>query len=146
MEPLGQGAIRRRHLSDLRQQIAFPARSVLPGARFRLQLFGALLHRGFFLCCESLGLLRFLLWAHRNHLVVGGEDLGWRVRHDSFCRDVCDLQVSDSRREAATVVALIRKEPWHVCTTHLRILRFVLKKKPKSSRGAKSALPYRPAC
>src|SRR5215216_3956587 len=48
----------------------FASRSPSPSAfflfaRFGLQLFGALLHRGSFLVRESLGLLRGLLCAHR---------------------------------------------------------------------------------
>src|SRR5436305_502193 len=63
MEPLGHGAIRFRHLGNLREHIAFPIRLV------RLQLLGALLHRGSFLVRESLdrlaGLPCIRLWAHR---------------------------------------------------------------------------------
>src|SRR5438309_668719 len=70
MEPLGHGAIRFRHLGNLREHVAFPIRLV------RLQLLGALLHRGSFLVRESLdrlagragalgGLLCIRLWAHR---------------------------------------------------------------------------------
>src|SRR5215216_3563326 len=51
MEPLGHGAIRSLHLSDLREQGSFPIRLF----SFRLQLLGALLHRGSFLGRESLG-------------------------------------------------------------------------------------------
>ena len=54
MEPLGHGALWFRHLGDLREHVAFPFRLVRVRARFRLQLFGALLHRGSFLVCESL--------------------------------------------------------------------------------------------
>jgi hypothetical protein len=61
MEPLGHGAIRFLHRGDLREHVAFPVRLVLfrarAEARFRLQLLGALLHRGSFLVRESLGLL-----------------------------------------------------------------------------------------
>src|SRR5882724_4396471 len=71
MEPLGHGAIQFRHLGNLREQVAFPIRLV------RLQLLGALLHRGSFLVRESLdllagragalgGLLCIRLWAHRG--------------------------------------------------------------------------------
>src|SRR5206468_12253210 len=79
MEPLGHGAIRFHHLGDLREHVAFPVSPVRARAapRFRLLLLGALLHRSSFLVRESLGflvgrggalggLLRFLLWAHRN--------------------------------------------------------------------------------
>src|SRR5437660_585636 len=70
LEPLGHGAIRFRHLGNLREHIAFPIRLV------RLQLLGALLHRGSFLVRESLdrlaghggalgGLPCIRLWAHR---------------------------------------------------------------------------------
>src|SRR3989441_687655 len=82
MEPLGHGAIRFRHLGNLREHVAFPVRLVRARAavRFRLQLLGTLLHRGAFLVRESLdhlagdgralgGLMRFLLWAHRNILI-----------------------------------------------------------------------------
>src|SRR2546422_3976225 len=78
MEPLGHGAIRFRHLGNLRDHVAFPVRLVRAraAARFRLQLVGALFHRGSFLVRESLdrlaghggalgGLLCILLWAHR---------------------------------------------------------------------------------
>src|SRR3989441_11407846 len=71
MEPLGHGAIRFPHLSDLRKQSAFPVRLVRP------QLLDAILHRSSFLVRESLellagrggalgGLLRVHLWAHRK--------------------------------------------------------------------------------
>src|ERR671911_1403724 len=53
VEPLGHGAIRLRHLGDLREHGAFPIRPL----RFRLLLFGALPHRGPFLGREPLGLL-----------------------------------------------------------------------------------------
>src|SRR5438876_1097064 len=81
MEPLGHGAIRFLHRGDLREHVAFPVRLVLlparAAARVRLQLLGALLHRGSFLVRESVGLLvdrggapggllRVLRWAHRN--------------------------------------------------------------------------------
>ena len=65
VEPLGQDAIRLRHLSNGCEYGAFPFRPVLIRARFRLQLFGALLHRGSFLVCESGRALLFGL-AHRN--------------------------------------------------------------------------------
>src|SRR5439155_26878987 len=78
MDPLGHGAIRFRHLGNLREHVAFPVRLLCAraAARFRLQLSGALLHRGSFLVRESLdllaghggalgGLLCILLWAHR---------------------------------------------------------------------------------
>src|SRR5215213_2057176 len=64
MEPLGYGAIRLRHLGDLREHVAFPFSLLLVRARFRLLLFGALLHRCSFLVRESLGLLH----AHRSLL------------------------------------------------------------------------------
>src|SRR6266536_3878957 len=59
MEPLTHGAIRSRHLGDLREHLTFPIRLVRarPAARARLQLLGALLHRASFLVRESLGLL-----------------------------------------------------------------------------------------
>src|SRR5918995_3250151 len=60
VEPLGHGAVRSLHLGDLREHGAFPVRLL----RFRLQLFGALPHRGPFLGRESLG----LLCAHRSLL------------------------------------------------------------------------------
>src|SRR5712691_4795164 len=53
MEPLAHGAIRFPHRGDLREHGAFPFRLV----RGRLQLLGALLHRGSFLVRESLGRL-----------------------------------------------------------------------------------------
>src|SRR5437773_4371555 len=78
MEPLGHGAIRFRHLGNLREHVPFRVRlfRARAAARFRLQLLGALLHRGSFLVRESLdclaghggalgGLLCILLWAHR---------------------------------------------------------------------------------
>src|SRR5947209_7954065 len=83
IEPLGQGAIPCRHLGDLRAHVTFPVRlaRALAAARLRLQLLGALLHRGPFLVRESLGLLvdrggarggffRVPLWAHRNLLML----------------------------------------------------------------------------
>src|SRR5215472_3222245 len=55
MEPLGQGAIRCRHLRDLREQLAFPVRLGRARAAARaFQLLGALLHRAPFLIGESL--------------------------------------------------------------------------------------------
>src|SRR6266705_1842249 len=91
MEPLGLGAIRFRHRGNLREHVAFPVRLLRAraAARFRLQLLGALLHRGSLLVRESLdrladrggalgGLLRSLLWAHRPPHT----DLGWRRRVD----------------------------------------------------------------
>src|SRR6266542_1929702 len=59
VEPLAQGAIRFRHLGDLREHGAFPVRLVRAraAARGRLHLLGALLHRASFLVRESLELL-----------------------------------------------------------------------------------------
>src|SRR5579872_7138879 len=56
MEPLAHGAIRFRHLGDLREHSVFAIRLVRARAlaRGRLQLLGALLHRGSFLVRESL--------------------------------------------------------------------------------------------
>src|SRR2546427_9601663 len=56
MEPLGHGAIRFRHLGNLREHVAFPVRLLRAraAARFRLQLFDTLLHRGSFLVRGSL--------------------------------------------------------------------------------------------
>src|SRR5712692_4687148 len=56
MEPFAHGAIRFPHLGDLREHGAFPVRLVRArvAARGRLQLLGALLHRGSFLVRESL--------------------------------------------------------------------------------------------
>src|SRR5258706_5585931 len=83
MEPLGHGTIRFLHRSDCRKHGAFPGRLILIRARFRLQLLGAISHRGFFLVRESLGLLvdhggalggllRALLFrlAHKNLLIL----------------------------------------------------------------------------
>src|SRR5262245_29912668 len=83
MEPLGHVAIRFRHLGDLREHVALPVRRVRAPAtaRCRLHLLGPLLHRSSFLVRESLGLLagrggalggllRGLLWAHRNLLIM----------------------------------------------------------------------------
>src|SRR5438552_4447628 len=91
MKSLGHGAIRFRHLGDLREHVAFPIRLVraLAVARFSLQLLGALFHRSSFLVRESAGrlvgcggalggLLRVLLWAHGN-LVI----LNWKPRRSS---------------------------------------------------------------
>src|SRR5439155_21474300 len=79
MEPFGHRAIRFLHLRDLREQSAFPIRLLRARAALcgRLHLLDVLLHRGSFLVRESLellvrrggalgGLLRVLLWAHRN--------------------------------------------------------------------------------
>src|SRR5206468_70306 len=75
MDPLGHGAIPWLHRGDRREHVAFPVRVVLAGARGRLQLSAALLHRRPFLGRESLGrlaggalggLLRVFRWAHRN--------------------------------------------------------------------------------
>src|SRR5439155_10772408 len=68
MEPLGQDTIRFLHRGDGREHIAFALRSVLARALFRLQLSGALLHRGSFLVSESLGLLVDLGGALVGHL------------------------------------------------------------------------------
>src|SRR2546426_1306221 len=78
MEPLGHGAIRFRHLGNLREHVTFPIRllRVRTSARFRLQLLGTLLHCDAFLVRESLdrlaghdsalgGLLCLLLRSHR---------------------------------------------------------------------------------
>src|SRR3989441_13094944 len=78
MEPLGHGAIRFRHLGNLREHVPFPIRLLRAraSARFRLQLLGALLHCDAFLVRESLdrlaghggalgGLLCLLLRSHR---------------------------------------------------------------------------------
>src|SRR3989449_5797742 len=56
MEPLGHGAIRFRHVGNLREHVAFPVRLLRAraAARFRLQLLDTLLHRGSFLVRESL--------------------------------------------------------------------------------------------
>src|SRR2546429_346158 len=56
MEPLGHGAIRFRHLGNLREHVAFPVRLLRAraAARFRLQLLGAFLHCDAFLVRESL--------------------------------------------------------------------------------------------
>src|SRR6266498_2589331 len=67
MEPLGHGAIRFRHLGNLREHVPFAVRlfRARAAARFRLQLLGALLHRGSFLVRESLDRLSCIcLWAH----------------------------------------------------------------------------------
>ena len=89
MKPFGHGTIRFRHRGDRRKHGAFPFRLVLVRTRFRLQFLGASLHRGSFFVRESFGflidrggalpgtacqgrcdgLLRVLLWAHRNLLV-----------------------------------------------------------------------------
>src|SRR5262249_51336665 len=57
MQPFGHGAVRFRHLGDLREHVAFPVRLVCAraAARVRLQLLGALLHRGSFLVREPPG-------------------------------------------------------------------------------------------
>src|SRR5439155_14393539 len=83
MEPLGHGAIRFRHLGDLREHVAFPVSAVRArtAARLRLPLLDVFLHRGLFLVRESLGLLvgrggalggllHFLLWVHRNLVIL----------------------------------------------------------------------------
>src|SRR5437879_484576 len=83
MEPLPHGAFRFRHLADLRVDDVFPVCFVRAraAARRRLEFLDALLHRDSFLVRESLelpadrggalgGLLRFLLWAHRNILIL----------------------------------------------------------------------------
>src|SRR5881275_1218160 len=83
MEPLGHGAIRLRHLGDLREHVAFPIRlaRAWAAARLRLQLLNALLHRSSFLVRESPGPLvgrggalgglpRFLLWAHATPVTL----------------------------------------------------------------------------
>src|SRR6267378_230672 len=91
MEPLAHGAIRFRHLGDLREHGAFPVRLVRAraGARGRLHLLDALLHRGSFLVRESLvplfrggtlgGLLRVLHWRSPPLRVLDGNDSHTRV-------------------------------------------------------------------
>src|SRR6266545_1211963 len=81
MEPLAHGAFRFRHRADLREDGVLPVRLVRArAAARRLQLLDAVLHRESFLVRESLelladrdralgGLLRFLVWAHRNILI-----------------------------------------------------------------------------
>src|SRR5205823_13653410 len=56
MEPPGHGAIRFRHLGNLREHVAFPVRLLRArvAARFRLQLVRAILHRGALLVRKSL--------------------------------------------------------------------------------------------
>jgi hypothetical protein len=61
MNPLGHGAIRFRHLGDLREHVAFAVRRAAP-ARGRLLLAGAFLHRGLFLVRERLGGFPFSHW------------------------------------------------------------------------------------
>src|SRR5437867_810709 len=98
MEPLGHGAIRFRHLGNLREHVAFPIRLV------RLQLLGALLHRGSFLVRESLdllagragalgGLLCIRLWAHRG----SSSDLGLTPRRSANA-DPCGSRLSCGRK------------------------------------------------
>src|SRR5437660_1224094 len=55
MEPLGHGAVRLRHLCDLREDVAFAVRRARAraAARGRLQLLGVLSHRGSFVGRES---------------------------------------------------------------------------------------------
>src|SRR2546428_7379545 len=109
MEPLGHGAIRFRHLGNLREHVPFPVRlfRARAAARFRLQLLGALLHRGSFLVRESLdrlaghggapgGLLCIRLGAHR-----ASSYFGWTPRRsgnadprDSNVRRLTKLAVS----------------------------------------------------
>src|SRR5439155_15282564 len=60
MEPLAHGAIRFRHLGDLREHGAFPVRFVRP------QFLEARLHRASFLVRESLSFLS----AHSNLLIL----------------------------------------------------------------------------
>src|SRR5438093_13348719 len=81
MEPLGDGAILRRHRGDRGAHGAFPVRLVL-------QLSGARFHRGLFLGCESFflvgalgGLLRVCLRAHRYLLML---IWGWRPRRSAM--------------------------------------------------------------
>jgi hypothetical protein len=76
MEPLGHGAIRFRHVGDLREHGAFPVRlgRTRAAARFRLQLSGALPHRSSFLVRESSDFLPIAveLLADRCVLFVAG--------------------------------------------------------------------------
>src|ERR1700687_4892465 len=75
MEPRGHGAIWFRHLGDLREHVAFRVRiaRARTAARGRLQLLGALPHRGSFLVRESLGRL-------------AGGSLGGLLRRVLHCR------------------------------------------------------------
>ena len=71
MEPLRHDAIRCLHCRNLREHVALPVRLA---ARARLQLLGALPHRGSLLFRESIsGLLRVLLYnfplSRREHLL-----------------------------------------------------------------------------
>src|SRR5436309_10898151 len=56
MDPFAHGAIRFRHFGDSREDVAFPVRlaPARAAAPLRLQLLGALFHRGSFLVRESL--------------------------------------------------------------------------------------------
>ena len=92
MEPLGHGAIPSLHLGDLRERLTLPVRLLRAraAARFRLQLLGALLHRGSFLVRESLGrfaggslggLLRALLQVSSQPLFSPMPDLMGRRPH-----------------------------------------------------------------
>lgn len=66
MEPLAEGAIRCRHLADLREHGAFPVRLV------RFQFLDALPHRASFLVRKSLDRLRGLLRRLLVDVVFGG--------------------------------------------------------------------------
>src|SRR5207249_6226332 len=109
-EPLAHGAIRFRHLGDLREHGAFPVRLVRSrsGARGRLQLLDALLHRASFLVRESReilagrggalgGLLRALLCRFHGILFVFRAKYLSRVHSLRFNQLRCALVVGTAR-------------------------------------------------
>src|SRR5438309_4426976 len=112
MEPLGHGAIRFRHLGNLREHVAFPVRLVRARAavRFRLQLLDTLLHRGSFLVRESLGGLPCIrLWAHRASLKAPSP------RRSRILQCVgaqsCPLSLQRARRRALATFFILLPRP-----------------------------------
>jgi hypothetical protein len=73
MEPLGHGALRFRHLGDLREYVAFPVRPARArAAARRLQLLGVLPHRGSFLAVKPVDALPAVLLADGRVPVFAG--------------------------------------------------------------------------
>src|SRR4029077_11655072 len=103
MEPLGHGAIRFRHLGDLREYVASPVRLTRASAP---PLVEGLLHRGSFLGRQQLGRiagaadrrLRALLWAHVVsppgcviQTIMGSDSMVLASYHGSGFMDIRDL-------------------------------------------------------
>ncbi len=104
MEPFGHGAVRRRHLRDLREHVAFPVRlaHTWRAARGCLPLLGALLHRGTFLGRESLG--RLAGRARSGHFVAFFEGFLSAICHAPPCSERVPAARSPVHRRRLGVV------------------------------------------